>query len=309
MTKILVLSDTHGFLTNEIENIIKESKPDCLIHCGDHNFDENFAKQFDILIQGNMDLYGEEFAKVKVENINILCFHGDQVGKKGWNSPFWYDKIHLLGQEAKADIVFFGHNHRPYVKLFEEDKMVIANPGSLAKPFDKDKTYSFYEIVVDKDKFEIFPKKYKTKKEMDLLIEQESKEVELKLTQQFQLISTRGKVEYTNIFPQLNDMTLKTMPYVNIKDIKKAKDGKEILKNIQSYDQKDLKNLQSIKNDKTYHLENTNFQVKYLSIDELEQECKKWENDPKTIVLKPFDKEETQKRYAQLAADKSKGGR
>lgn len=131
--KILIVSDSHR--NNErIKDVLSiEGKPNMLIHCGDAEGGEYIISQMADcpmeIVSGNNDFFS-----------NLPPEREFQVlGKKFWLSHGHYyyvslgtEKIIDEGKHRNADVVLFGHTHRPLV--LEKDDMLIMNPGSVAYP-------------------------------------------------------------------------------------------------------------------------------------------------------------------------------
>lgn len=133
--RILVISDTHGNLTN-VYKLIKDIKDkiDCVIHCGDIVEDAIAIRcrysDLDVYnVRGNCD-YGSAVASEEVFNIGgkkIFVTHGDMYGVN-WNT----DRLCYRGLELMADVCLYGHTHIPNIEKYEN--MVIMNPGSISRP-------------------------------------------------------------------------------------------------------------------------------------------------------------------------------
>ncbi len=149
--KLLVISDTHGYIENA-RNIINRigDRIDAVIHLGDHDEDAKFlSEEFDEIpfyyVQGNND-YGLNTPNVKMITVNnkkIILTHGHK------QQVYWsYDKIAYWAEENGADAVFFGHTHRP---ANEYDGMVyIFNPGSISSPRgSRYPTFGIFDITED----------------------------------------------------------------------------------------------------------------------------------------------------------------
>jgi putative phosphoesterase len=130
-----VISDTHGLLRPEILEAFRNV--DHILHGGD-------VGSRDILIElqaiapvtaafGNTDdaeLRGRlpRVARVRLEGCDIVVTHGDQLGvptPAGLHEAF-----------PEADIIVFGHTHKPLLELVDRT-VTVMNPGSAgAKRFD-----------------------------------------------------------------------------------------------------------------------------------------------------------------------------
>lgn len=132
--KILVLSDSHGYLENA-RNVIKKigDKMSCVIHLGDHDEDaERLKFEFAHLpfyyIRGNNDFSDVPTEKMLIVNEKrILITHGHKQ-----RVYFGYDNLIYWGESLDADMVLFGHTHSPVID--ESGKVIIFNPGSISMP-------------------------------------------------------------------------------------------------------------------------------------------------------------------------------
>jgi hypothetical protein len=68
------------------------------------------------------------------------------------------ERIRQEGLKRQADVVMFGHTHRPFIS--EEEGITLLNPGSLAFPRQEGRQYSY--IVMEKKHGEkpVFEVKY-----------------------------------------------------------------------------------------------------------------------------------------------------
>ena len=142
--KILVVSDTHGSV-GPILTAIDREKPDVLIHLGDGINDLrnlNFSGQI-YAVRGNNDLNGKlkSMAKVSYGKTIILYMHGHE-----YDVSQGYAKLVNFATQQGADIVLFGHTHKP--DYFERNGIIFANPGAM-----KDRataTYLTIDLQTDK---------------------------------------------------------------------------------------------------------------------------------------------------------------
>ena len=155
--KIAIISDTHDNLPNLIKAVswIRKEKIKLIIHCGDvSNEDvlkeglEGFSGRI-YVARGNCDL-GEfkkiaklkifdEFGELKLVNKMVAFAHFPNIAKP-------------LAQSAKYDVVFYGHNHKPWVETLRSGsgrETKLANPGNLAGVFYK-ATFATYDTKTDK---------------------------------------------------------------------------------------------------------------------------------------------------------------
>lgn len=128
MKKVIVVSDSHGLL-EPLERIYEQykGKVDAFLHCGDSEFTTDHPI-FEVYqsVKGNCDF--EPFPhvhQVVVGQTRIVFTHGHK-----YHVKFSLNKLYSLGLAHEADIVCFGHTHRPTYEVME-DGMIILNPGSL----------------------------------------------------------------------------------------------------------------------------------------------------------------------------------
>ena len=132
---IAIFSDTHSPRGHELEGeaLAAAREADVVVHAGDFTSVaalEAFQNDVDTLlaVHGNADsaavrdrLPGERV--VEAEGVRIVVTHRPEGGEVG---------LAMLGRSKAADIVVFGHTHRPTV--IENGELVLLNPGSHAQP-------------------------------------------------------------------------------------------------------------------------------------------------------------------------------
>ncbi len=127
-----VISDTHGMLRPQVFEIFKEV--DHILHGGD-------VGRSDLLIElsalapvtavfGNtdgLDLRAQlpQVAEIELDGFPIVVTHGDQFG-----SP---DPVKLHEAFPHAEIIVFGHSHRPLLELVDKT-VTVMNPGGAGAP-------------------------------------------------------------------------------------------------------------------------------------------------------------------------------
>lgn len=130
--RVLIVSDTHKKNDNYFR-VLEKQKPDMVIHCGDAEGSEYaLTKAADCPVQivlGNNDFFSDLPRELilDVGPYKVWVVHGQNYYVSMGNE--------ILKREAVArgaDIVMYGHTHRPVV---DQDKNVTAvNPGSLSYP-------------------------------------------------------------------------------------------------------------------------------------------------------------------------------
>ena len=122
-----IVSDTHGLLRPEVLEAFQEV--DHILHGGDVGIWEVIADLEALApvtaVYGNAD--GSELrarlprvATIRLDGLDIVVTHGDQFG-----SP----TPEALSQAfPRADIIVFGHTHRPLLELVDKT-VTVMNPG------------------------------------------------------------------------------------------------------------------------------------------------------------------------------------
>lgn len=129
--KILVFSDSHSAL-RFMHMCVQVLKPDMMIHLGDYFQDGMTLYDFQgiklYLVPGNCDGYrcppGSPFIQLhEIGGLRFYMTHGHQHNVKSGT-----DRLLREAREAGADLVLYGHTHRP--DLRHEDGLWVLNPGS-----------------------------------------------------------------------------------------------------------------------------------------------------------------------------------
>ena len=140
MKTAVILSDTHGNISDmeKLLPIMKES--DFVFHLGDFQRDiDLYSSELSgkiISVKGNCDGGGEETV-VDIEGVKVLAVHGDRYGVK--STPM---KIYLRAKEIGANAVFYGHTH--IAEIEEIDGVQLINPGALKGYTDKSYAYAVF---------------------------------------------------------------------------------------------------------------------------------------------------------------------
>lgn len=131
--RILVVSDTHG-RHGKFDCVLEEmGKIDYLFHLGDLEGGEDYIEAVCdcpvYMVGGNNDFFsGMPFEReVCVGGKKIFMAHGH-----GQNVHRGIEQISEKGKKMGADIVMFGHTHKPCLEYVGD--MLVLNPGSLTYP-------------------------------------------------------------------------------------------------------------------------------------------------------------------------------
>ena len=125
--RIGLISDTHGKLRNEVFDHF--GGVGGILHAGD-------IGSMDLLVEleavapvtavyGNTDGHDvrsevPEVAELELDGLRVVVVHGHQLG-----SP---TPAGLVGAHHGADLIVYGHTHRPLVE--ERDGVLVVNPGA-----------------------------------------------------------------------------------------------------------------------------------------------------------------------------------
>ncbi len=148
--KILIISDTHGFLWYLNEVLKKVGPIDMLIHCGDIQKDEEPVKTAVncpvYMVAGNNDLGTllEKEIFLDIGKYYIMVTHGHR-----YSVGYGLDMLAASAKKKGADIVMFGHTHVPLIKKI--DNVTLVNPGSITIPRQSGRRPSYAFMEIDRD--------------------------------------------------------------------------------------------------------------------------------------------------------------
>ena len=143
--RIGVISDTHGLLRPEVFEVFREV--DHIVHGGDVGpaaiLDELAAIAPVTAVYGNTDgwdLRGRlpQVARLQLDGFTIVVTHGDQFGSP---TP---DKLQAAFPDA--EIIVFGHTHRPLLTLVDVVVTVMNPGGAGARRFDLPASVGILEL-------------------------------------------------------------------------------------------------------------------------------------------------------------------
>ena len=146
--RVLIVSDTHG-RHKALDRALEEAgEIDVFIHLGDVEGGEDYINALvdceKHMVRGNNDFFSdlpreEEFC---LDKYKIFITHGH-----AYYVSLDSEYITEEGRARKADIVMFGHTHKPF---FEQKKdITVLNPGSLSYPRQEGRkgSYMLMEIT------------------------------------------------------------------------------------------------------------------------------------------------------------------
>lgn len=147
--KVLIVSDTHR-KNASFYDVLEIEQPDMVIHCGDAEGAEfEFREVADCPVEvvlGNNDFFsalpGELTLDIGPYKVWVVHGHNYFVSMGREN----------LKEEAAvrgADIVLFGHTHRPVIDT--EGEVIAVNPGSLSYPRQEGRKPSYAVMILDEN--------------------------------------------------------------------------------------------------------------------------------------------------------------
>ena len=145
--KVLIVSDTHKKNENYFY-VLEKEKPDLVIHCGDAEGSEYaLTKAADCpveIVLGNNDFFSELPRELMLDigPYKVWVVHGHNYYVSMGNENLKREAV-----ERGADIVFYGHTHRPVIYM--DDDVIAVNPGSLSYPRQEGRRPSYALMEMD----------------------------------------------------------------------------------------------------------------------------------------------------------------
>jgi putative phosphoesterase len=155
--RLLVISDTHGYL-DAARAVVRELGPwDHVVHLGDSALDAvALAAELgiDILaLRGNNEYPGsppsEDALTFEAGGVGFYALHGHDLDVNHWDGSLdqALAEIARRAEEAGAGVALFGHTHVPLVRTLSG--ILLVNPGAMSLG-DQKKTYA--EITAEDGK-------------------------------------------------------------------------------------------------------------------------------------------------------------
>lgn len=146
--RILIVSDTHGRHSGFDTALRQAGAIDMLIHLGDTEGGEHYMDAMTdcpaYIVSGNNDFFSElpREMEIPIGKYKAFLTHGH----------YYYVSLgtERLLEEAKArgaDIVMFGHTHKPLLE--QSEGITILNPGSLSFPRQEGRKGSYIIMEID----------------------------------------------------------------------------------------------------------------------------------------------------------------
>lgn len=157
--RVLIVSDTHGRHAALDRCLEEAGKIDVFIHLGDVEGGEEYIDAVvdceKHMVRGNNDFFSdlpreEEFTLGKSR---VFITHGH-----GYYVSLDPEYIYEEAQARKADIVMFGHTHRPFFE--EKGGVTVINPGSLSYPRQEGRKGSYMIMEISGDGVVSYDQRY-----------------------------------------------------------------------------------------------------------------------------------------------------
>ena len=145
--RVLIVSDTHKKNENYFY-VLEKEKPNLVIHCGDAEGSEYaLTKAADCpveIVLGNNDFFSELPRELMLDigPYKVWVVHGHNYYVSMGNENLKREAV-----ERGADIVFYGHTHRPVIDM--DDDVIAVNPGSLSYPRQEGRRPSYALMEMD----------------------------------------------------------------------------------------------------------------------------------------------------------------
>jgi len=148
--RIIIISDTHGLLTNQILSACHGA--DTIIHAGDVGSSEIIADLESLapltVVAGNIDTTESlpSQSKLLLKSWKIFVQH------IGWEKGKPSKDLNSMVDSGGFEIAIFGHSHIPLCMLIEQT--IYLNPGSCGpRRLKSECTYS--EIIMNEDSLDV----------------------------------------------------------------------------------------------------------------------------------------------------------
>ncbi|MCD6558755.1 metallophosphoesterase [Palaeococcus sp. (in: euryarchaeotes)] len=160
--KIGIIGDTHypdktSYLPDLIFDVFEKEHVELILHTGDltspdlKRVFEELAPTF--VVRGNLDrAFFPEEKILELEGLKVGIIHGHQFLSLDSQT------LKYKALEMGIDLLIFGHTHRFYYEEieFNNQRIILLNPGSPTVPRRSDPTFLIGEIHGRKFKFKIF---------------------------------------------------------------------------------------------------------------------------------------------------------
>lgn len=164
--KIAIFSDSHDNVANleKFLNWVNNNNIEEIIFCGDlcapSILKNLLAPKFSGKIHMVFGNVTDREMLVKIaKDFSHVTHYGDlaefKINKESYAVIHYPNEAKKLAQSGKYDLVFYGHNHKPWEEIINNCRVV--NPGTLAGLFQK-ATFATYDTITKKLTLKILEK-------------------------------------------------------------------------------------------------------------------------------------------------------
>lgn len=157
--KILIVSDTHRKNENYLKIVENLGALDMVIHLGDVEGSEYIIQKAVScpveMVAGNNDFFSSLPSEktFQIGDYHVMITHGHRYYIGMGNEMLKKEAV-----AAGADIVMYGHTHRPVIDISND--IIAINPGSLSYPRQENKKPSYIIMELDEQGKAHFELKY-----------------------------------------------------------------------------------------------------------------------------------------------------
>ena len=157
--RVLIVSDTHGRHSALDRALEAAGEIDLFIHLGDVEGGEEYINAVvdceKHMVRGNNDFFSDlpREDEFYIGPLKVFITHG--------HAYYVSLDTEYIVEEAKArraDVVMFGHTHKPY--FHETDGITVLNPGSLSFPRQEGRKGSYMILETDEKGTAHYEQKY-----------------------------------------------------------------------------------------------------------------------------------------------------
>lgn len=157
--RVLVVSDTHGRHRNLDRALNESGDIDVFIHLGDVEGGEDYINAVieceKHIVRGNNDFFSDlpREDEFWLGGHKVFITHGH-----AYYVSLDPEYIFEEGQARKADIIMYGHTHKPFFE--QKEGITLLNPGSLSFPRQEGRKGSYMIIEILKDGAVTYDQRY-----------------------------------------------------------------------------------------------------------------------------------------------------
>lgn len=148
--RVLIVSDTHGRHTGLDKALEQAGKIDYLVHLGDTEGGEYYIEAVcgcpAYILAGNNDFFSDSLREMEIMFGRKKAFmsHGHY-----YRVSLGPERIAEEGKSRGADIVMYGHTHKPLIEQI--GGITVLNPGSLSYPRQEGRRGSYIIMEMDEE--------------------------------------------------------------------------------------------------------------------------------------------------------------